>query len=120
MFTRLTPILPVEDVPAELAFYLRLGLEQHVDPDETYPVEEFAALVHGEHILFGVARAADGVPVPPAGLDWQLETSDVDAVARRAEESGLEVVSAVGVRPWGRRMMTLRSPSGYSVHVEEA
>ena len=44
MFTRLTPILPVGDVREELTFYQQLGFEQHTDPDETYPVEEFVAI----------------------------------------------------------------------------
>lgn len=119
VFTRLTPILPVTQVAAELAFYEALGLTRHLDPDETYPLEDFAAVAHGEHILFGLARTEDA-PVPPAGLAWQLETDDLDAVALAAAEAGLEVTSPVTTQPWGRRTTTLRSPNGYLVGVEEA
>ncbi|SDD38953.1 VOC family protein [Auraticoccus monumenti] len=118
MFTRLTPILPVAQVAEELAFYEALGLTRHTDPEETYPLEDFAAVASGEHILFGLART-DDVAVPPAGLLWQLETDDLDAVARAAVDGGVQVTSAVATQPWGRRTMTLRSPNGYLVGVEE-
>lgn len=56
VITRMTPILPVTDVRGELAFYERLGFSQYVDPDESYPAEESAAVSHGDSILFGLAR----------------------------------------------------------------
>lgn len=118
MFTRLTPILPVRQVAEELAFYQALGFTRHTDPDETYPLEDFAAVALGEHILFGLART-DDVAVPPGGLEWQLETEDLDAVARVAERAGLQVTSPPATQTWGRRTMTLRSPDGYLVGVEE-
>ena len=55
MFTWLTPILPVGDVREELAFCQQLGFEQHTDPDESYPVEDFVVVAHGDSILFGAA-----------------------------------------------------------------
>lgn len=119
MFTRLTPILPVLDVAAELEFYLQLGFTRHVDPDETYPVEAFAAVACGGSILFGLARHDDSSVVPAPGLDWQLETADIDAVHRTAEAAGLQIASPVAVQSWGRRAMTITSPSGYAVVVEQ-
>ena len=119
MFTRLTPILPVSSVREELTFYELLGFEHHTDPGEDYPIEEFAAVAHGDAILFGLARE-DAVAVPPVGLAWQFETTDLEAVSRAATEAGLEITLPVTVQAWGRAMMTIRSPNGYSVNVEEA
>ena len=120
MVTRLTPILPVGDVRAELTFYQQLGFEQHTDPDETYPVEEFVAIAHGDGILFGLAASNDPGSVPPVGLEWQFETTDLASVSHAATAAGLEVTLPVTVQPWGRKMMTVRSPSGYAVTFEEA
>jgi uncharacterized glyoxalase superfamily protein PhnB len=120
MFTRLTPILPVGDVREELTFYQQLGFKQHTDPDETYPVEEFVAVAHGAGILIGLAASKDPASVPPVGMAWQFETTDLDSVSRAAVAAGLEVTLPITVQSWGRRMMTVRSPSGYAVNFEEA
>lgn len=120
MFTRLTPILPVSSVREELTFYEQLGFEQHTDPAEAYPIEEFAAVACGDGILFGLAIVEDPSAVPPAGLDWQFETTDLESVSRAATRLGLEVTRPITVQPWGRKMMTIRSPSGYSVNFEQA
>jgi uncharacterized glyoxalase superfamily protein PhnB len=120
VFTRLTPILPCANVPDELAFYLQLGFTQYTDPTETYAEEEFAAVAHGDHILFGIASAEDPSTVPPAGLEWQFETTDLDRVTRAAATAGHEITLPATVQPWGRKMMTIRSPNGYMINIEEA
>ena len=120
MFTRLTPILPVGNVQDELAFYEQLGFTQHLDPTETYSTEEFAAVTYGDHILFGLARAKDPSTVPPAGLEWQFETTDLQEVSRAATTAGHEIIQPATVQPWGRKMMTIRSPNGYLINIEEA
>jgi predicted enzyme related to lactoylglutathione lyase len=120
VFTRLTPILPVNSVREELTFYEQLGFERHTDPAETYPIEEFTAVACGDGILFGLACAKDPAAVPPVELDWQFETTDLESVSRAAREWGLEVTLPMTVQPWGRKMLTIRSPSGYSVTFEQA
>lgn len=120
MFTRLTPILPVSSVREELAFYEQLGFELHTDPAEAYPIEEFAAVAHGDDILFGLASNKDPSAVPPVGLEWQFETTDLDSVSNAATRAGLEITLPITVQPWGRKMMTIRSPNGYSVNFEQA
>ena len=59
IFTRLTPILPVNDVLAERAFYNDLGFATYLDSDESYPETVFAALESGRHILFGLLQSGD-------------------------------------------------------------
>ena len=121
MYTRLIPVLPVADVPAERRFYEALGFERHVDPAEQYPDSVFAALAYGPGILFGVSIAeAFDPPSAESRLWWQFETSDIDAVHRRASASGLFIVQPPTVEEWGRRTLKLRSPNGYLVTFEEA
>lgn len=120
VFTRLTPILPVSSVRDELNFYQQLGFDQYIDPLETYSIEEFAAVTHGDGILFGLSSHADVSQVPPAGLEWQFETTDLESVSRAATKAGLEITLPIKVQPWGRKMLTVRSPNGYSVNFEQA
>ena len=120
MINRLTPILPVADVALELAFYMSLGFEVHIDSVEEYPPDEFAAVRHGEYVLFGLARTSPGTRPNEVGLVWQFETSDLDEIARLAHTAGLDVVAPVVTQTWGRRTMTLRSPNGYEVGFEDA
>lgn len=119
MFTRLTPILPVSSVRDELTFYEQLGFERYSDPAESYPVEEFAAVAHGDGILFGLAVTEDASVVPPAALQWQFETTDLELVSRAATTAGLEIALPVTIQAWGRAMMTVRSPNGYLVTFEQ-
>lgn len=120
MYAKLIPILPVADVRKERSFYEALGFELHVDPAETYPEDQFAALAFGAHILFGLTLAPAARPLTDVGLCWQLETTDLDAVHARALEHALHVLEAPTRQPWGRRTLTLGSPCGYRVGFEEA
>lgn len=119
MFTRLTPILPVTDVRDELTFYECLGFEQYVDPVEVYSIEEFAAVTSSNGILFGLAKHEDVSDVPPTGLVWQFETSDIDQLSQVASSAGVDISVPVKLQPWGRKTMTIISPSGYVITFEE-
>ncbi|HEY6598735.1 MAG TPA: hypothetical protein VIZ30_05465, partial [Pseudomonadales bacterium] len=68
MYSKLIPILPVSNVLTERAFYEALGFRRHVDPGETYPEHEFAALASGEHILFGLAYLDSSEALTEHGL----------------------------------------------------
>ena len=120
MYTLITPVLLVGDVLAEREFYEDLGFTRYVDPEEQYPEKEFAAFEFGAAIRFGVAIATDFDPAEAESrLWWQFETSDLDAVHRRATAAGLLVAQPPRREPWGRRTLKLRSPNGYLVTFEE-
>jgi len=120
MYSKLIPILPVSNVLTERAFYEALGFRPHVDPDETYPENEFAALASGEHILFGLAYLDSSEALTEHGLYWQIETTDIDAVHALALAGSLTVIEAPTLQQWGRKTMMLESPNGYRVGFEEA
>ncbi len=120
LYTRLIPVLPVADVVAEREFYEKLGFSHFVDPDEPYPPTAFAALRHGDDILFGVALSPE---FDPAGAEsrlwWQFESTDVWTIHACAKEANLEIEQPPQIEPWGRRTLKLRSPNGYVVTFEE-
>lgn len=121
MYSRLIPVLPVGDVPAERHFYESLGFGLHADPEEQYPESVFAALEYGPSILFGVSIVADFDPgQSESRLWWQFETVDIDGVHERATSAGLAIEQAPTVEDWGRRTLKLRSPNGYLVTFEES
>ncbi len=119
MYSKLIPIVPVCDVRTERDFYLSIGFQLHVDPKETYPEDQLAALAYGEHILFAVAASDTSEPLTARGLLWQIETTDIEAVHALARKHGIEVVQGPTMQPWQRRTMMLRSPNGYVVGFEE-
>lgn len=121
MYSRLIPVLAVGDVVAERRFYEALGFALHVDPEETYPESEFAALAYGPHILFGVSRAPDfDASEAESRLGWQLETVDIESVHELATSARLRIEQPPTREAWGRRTLKLRSPNGYLVTFEEA
>lgn len=118
MYSKLIPILPVSDVAKERAFYEALGFRLHLDPDETYPEDQFAALAFGENVLFGVTRSENAEALTERGLYWQIETTDIDAVHKRAVDGSLQILEGPTRQSWGRRTMALRSTSPASTPFE--
>ncbi len=48
-----------------------------------------------------------------------LQVRDVDAVGRRLEDVGVEVLERATDKPWGLREMAIRDPDGMSVVIVE-
>ncbi|HEX6292799.1 MAG TPA: VOC family protein [Herpetosiphonaceae bacterium] len=113
MYTRLQPVLNVQDVDAEKAFYTALGFR--ID----YEADDFKALAYGEAILFGLQAAPQS---DPAQLDqqliWQIGTSSVQAVAQRCAEHAIPVIQPATLQEWGEWTLIVRSPNGYRVIFE--
>ncbi|AJY48404.1 VOC family protein [Martelella endophytica] len=98
--------------PGEVrAFYVDL-LELDVAMDLGW----IATLVSGEKAQTQISIASEGgsgTPVP----DLSIEVDDVDAVHRRAEELGHEIVYGPADEPWGVRRFYLKDPSGKLVNI---
>ncbi|MEZ0493291.1 VOC family protein [Kineococcus sp. TBRC 1896] len=107
-FLRALPVLPVHDLDAETAFYAALSF--HVQHRE----DGFAALESGE-VVFGLRRVPADVPVPPAGVSWQVEVDDVAEVLAGARAGGLLVREAPHQRDGGRWTLRLLTPAGYEL-----
>jgi catechol 2,3-dioxygenase-like lactoylglutathione lyase family enzyme len=85
LFTRLAPVLNVEDLAAERAFYERLGLPVIYEGTE-YP--DFIAF-GTDTVHFGI-QAAPGRNDPPSVLTWQIGVTDVDQAAEVCRAAGID------------------------------
>ncbi|MGB6455516.1 MAG: VOC family protein [Streptosporangiaceae bacterium] len=116
LITKLLPILHVENPDAERRFYEQLGLRTTYEGPE-YP--GFIA-VGNDAVEFGLSRRPGADPAAPT-VTWQLGVSDVDAAIAACERSGLsfEVVTERPRADWTYRVVTVRSPNGMEVLLEE-
>jgi catechol 2,3-dioxygenase-like lactoylglutathione lyase family enzyme len=116
LITKLLPILHVPDPDAERRFYEQLGLRTTYEGPE-YP--GFIA-VGNDAVEFGLSRRA-GTDPATAAMTWQLGVSDIDAAITICERSGLsyEVVTERPRADWTYRIVTVRSPNGMEVQLEE-
>ncbi|HSZ43406.1 MAG TPA: VOC family protein [Trebonia sp.] len=116
IITKLLPILHVRDPRAERDFYVRLGLRTTYEGPE-YP--DFLA-VGNEAVEFGLSRKPDADPAN-AGMTWQLGVSDIEAVIETCRQAGFsfEVTTERPRADWSYRIVTVRSPNGMDVLLEE-
>jgi predicted enzyme related to lactoylglutathione lyase len=86
-----------------------------------FPVDEHWDDPDGRGMLFRVATAGvieivEDSPhhpaVPARGVSVAVELDDVDAMHDRVVAAGVDVVTALGNRPWGHRNFEIRDPSG--------
>jgi catechol 2,3-dioxygenase-like lactoylglutathione lyase family enzyme len=116
LITKLVPILHVADPDAERRFYEQLGLHTTYEGPE-YP--GFIA-VGNDTVEFGLSRRT-GTDQAASAVTWQLGVSDADAAIAVCERLGLafEVVTERPREDWTYRIITVQSPNGMEVHLEE-
>ena len=116
LITKLLPLLHVRDPATERDFYEVLGLRTTYEGPE-YP--DFLA-VGNDLVEFGLSRRPGADP-SMAGLTWQLGVSDLDAAIAACERAGFSFeVTVARPRPdWTYRVVKVRSPNGFDVHLEE-
>ena len=115
LFTRLAPVLNVRDLPAERAFYQRLGLPVIYEGPE-YP--EFIGF-GTETVHFGIQKAAADND-PPSVLTWQIGVTDIDAAMERCRSAGIgfDLEHNSPGPGWSYRRLLIRTPSGYRLALE--
>ncbi len=116
LITKLVPILHVKDPSAERRFYEQLGLHTTYEGPE-YP--GFIA-VGNDAVEFGLSLRPDADPAV-SGLTWQLGVSDADAAIAACEQADIsyEVTVERPREDWAYRVVTVRSPNGIEVVLEE-
>lgn len=116
LITKLVPILHVKDPSAERRFYEQLGLHTTYEGPE-YP--GFIA-VGNDAVEFGLSLRPDTDPAV-SGLTWQLGVSDADAAIAACEQADIsyEVTVERPREDWAYRVVTVRSPNGIEVVLEE-
>jgi catechol 2,3-dioxygenase-like lactoylglutathione lyase family enzyme len=118
LFSRIIPILFVEDLQAERNFYVRLGFQVTYEGPE-YP--HFLALGHGP-VEFGIEwRDGFSAAAPDHVLAWQFGVSDIEAAKKQLAEAGVpyteELMTPAG--DWQYRVLHARTPNGYHLLLEE-
>jgi predicted enzyme related to lactoylglutathione lyase len=116
LITKLVPILHVDDPDAERRFYELFGLHTTYEGPE-YP--GFIA-IGNDSVEFGLSRR-HGANSGTSGLTWQFGVSDVDAAITACQKAGLrfEVTVERPRKDWTYRIVTVRSPNGMDVLLEE-
>jgi hypothetical protein len=114
MFTQLRPTLFVEDLPAEVDFYQRLGFQI------LFQMPEFVGLVFGQPILFGLQQRPGARFKTEQPVIWQIATDDIDGVYQTCQKEGFPVQQEPALQDWGDWTMTVVSPNGYRVVFEGA
>jgi len=116
----ITVELFVPDVGASVRFYTeKLGFELlRLERGSIGGQEQQTFAVVGlERAAFLIAHNAleGGLALPPSGggIDIRIIVQDVDAVYRRARESGVEIVADIGDREYGLRDFIARDPDGF-------
>jgi catechol 2,3-dioxygenase-like lactoylglutathione lyase family enzyme len=115
LFTRLAPVLNVRDLPAERAFYERLGLPVIYEGPE-YP--DFIGFGTGA-VHFGIQKA-DGDNDPPSVLTWQIAVADIDAAIQQCRSAGIsfDLEDNNPAPGWTYRRLLIWTPSGYRLALE--
>ncbi|HEY5986481.1 MAG TPA: VOC family protein [Streptosporangiaceae bacterium] len=115
LFTRLAPVLNVEDLAAERAFYEGLGLPVIYEGTE-YP--DFIAF-GTDTVHFGIQAAAKRND-PPSVLTWQIGVTDVDRAAEVCRAAGIdfELEQHDPAPGWRYRRLLIQTPSGYRLALE--
>jgi catechol 2,3-dioxygenase-like lactoylglutathione lyase family enzyme len=115
LFLRLAPVLNVRDLPAERAFYQKLGIPVIYEGDE-YP--DFVGF-GTDAIHFGLQLAATDND-PPAVLTWQIAVGDIGEAIELCRHAGIEFeLEQNDPAPgWSYRRLILETPSGYRLALE--
>jgi catechol 2,3-dioxygenase-like lactoylglutathione lyase family enzyme len=115
LFTRLAPVLNVRDVPAERAFYERLGLPVIYEGEE-YP--DFIGF-GTETLHFGIQKAPSGND-PQSVLTWQIGVTDIDIAMERCRSAGIsfELEENNPGPGWSYRRLLIRTPCDYRLALE--
>ena len=106
------PILSVDDLPAVVTFYGRLGFSQtYASPADGPPA--FVVLERNGHPI-GIAARAQGTR---DRFSYWIYVDDVDATFADLTAAGAPTEAEPRTEPWGERVASVRDPDGNVVHV---
>lgn len=110
-----TPILPVIDMAASVAFYRSAGF----DVREYEEGGGYSFVTYDDESVFDLDRAE--VPLTPAtnGAGCYLIVPDVDGWHNRLQKDG-HVLTPLEDQPWGMREFTLTDPNGNHIRIGQS
>jgi len=112
--------LAVEDLDASIAFYRKLGFEQHAEVGEM----RYAILTHGDHVigLFEKMFERNVLTFNPGWDQAAKETgefTDVREIADRLEAAGLTLIERPDPDSDGPAHITLEDPDGNPILIDQ-
>ena len=108
---RVTPNLPVPDLPAARSFYADyLGLS--IEEFNLGWVARYTAPDSGAHVQL-VTRDATA----PEDSVISVHTDDLDGAYEEAQRLGYEIVHPMTTEPWGVRRFFVRAPDGNVINI---
>ena len=105
----------VKDLDEAIEFYRILGFELMGRPDHTGESAQMKS-PGGLIVDLHLAKATDN----PGYNHFAISISDLDAAVGELDEKGIDVDGPVEVPATGRRLATIRDPSGFLVQLVEA
>ncbi len=131
-YATITPYLVVSDVPTAIEFYKRaLGAEQLMRFDGPDGKVMHAEIKIGNSILMMTSEMDMGPGMKSQGpltlkgtpVSFMMYVEDVDAIAKKAIEAGMETIRPVENQFYGDRCGTFKDPFGHiwsiATHVED-
>ena len=131
-YATITPYLVVSDVPTAIEFYKRaLGAEQLMRFDGPDGKVMHAEIKIGNSILMMTSEMDMGPGMKSQGplalkgtpVSFMMYVEDVDAIAKKAMEAGMETIRPVENQFYGDRCGTFKDPFGHiwsiATHVED-
>lgn len=106
------PILSVDDLPAVVAFYERLGFSTTYAFPEG-PAPAFVTVQRGTHTIGIAARD----PATEAPFAYWVYVDDVDEAFAALTAAAAPVEAEPRSEPWGERVASVRDPAGNVVHL---
>lgn len=106
-----TPILPVLDMTASIAFYERAGFEVR-----RYKGGDYAFVNYDDESVFDLDVTEPALDLTANKAGCYLSTPDADQWHARLSTAGLPV-TAVEDKPWGMREFTLTDPNGTYIRI---
>jgi PhnB protein len=128
-YPALSPYLIVRDGAAAVGFYQHVfGARQRLSMARPDGKLGHTELEIGKSLIMLADEAPQHGAFAPdpagrAGVSLHIYVADADAVVRKAEQEGAQVIAAVETRFYGDRLGTIRDPFGHvwhvSTHVED-
>lgn len=106
----ITPVLPANDVKAEIEFFERLGFTNVYDSLKYSNKLDYVVLFRegvGIHIQF---QLDEDIPSKDTAQQFKIWVEDLDVLHKEFEEKGLEIKRRDNT-PWGTNEFGLYSPS---------
>lgn len=132
-YSTITPYMVVNDVPTAIEFYKRaLGAEQLFRMDDPNGKVMHAEIKIGNSILMMTSEMESDKPamktqgpltLKGTPVSFMMYVEDVDAIAKKASEAGMETIKPVENQFYGDRCGTFKDPFGHiwsiATHIED-